>query len=263
MNFPSEIYFDGCNDGIGNRLFQIVNLIAIKNKYNINSIKFLWNNPIDNSDRVYPIRFRSSDIEIVKFIPHELINMDKIWNWEHILSNNDIQLYAKRVYPTFNIQFPNNIKPFGIHIRRGDKINNEPITDKNSRSILGENKMSHDESIECIDKTLEYINNIKPKYIYVCSDDITIKEYFIGQLHNSIQFIEPIIENNIEKDYSDFFALSLCSEIFMCSRHSTYAMLASLIGGIKLHMYYDFAKNHNLYDLLRYKPDYICHYLYT
>ena len=70
-------------------------------------------------------------------------------------------------------------------------------------------------------------------------------------LKDSVKFIEPIIKNKeISGEYKDFFALTKCSKIYMCSLFSSYAITASMIGNIPLVSYFTDDKS----PINRYKP---------
>lgn len=213
--------FIGRPDGIGNRVEEIIVISAICNKKNI-SANYVWRNQIVRRD--YDILITSKNLSITKKIINNIPNktisiLDESINREELLEA------AKGIEPTFNIFFNNDIKPVGIHIRGTDRIknNNHPHFMKNKKQLF-----------DYIAKVVSLVNKEKPKYVYICSDDERYRNIFIKNLDKCIDVISPISDDKVPNEYIDFFALTLCKEIYMCSKFSTFSIIASLIGNIPL-----------------------------
>ena len=88
-------------------------------------------------------------------------------------------------------------------------------------------------------ETIDALNKSKPEYVFVCSESKQCLDVFLRHLNKGIHVIEPIFDRHIPADYADLFALSLCSEIWMVSRFSTFSCVASLIGNIPLVTFID------------------------
>ena len=123
----------------------------------------------------------------------------------------------------FDVKFENDVTPIGLHIRATDKLVRNP----------GLNEMNVDILNKCIQHTIKILPNNIP--VFVCSDDKKYKSLF-----NSVNVITQHGSNN---DYNDFFALTKCSKIYMCSLFSSYAITASMVGGIPLVSYFPCEKS--------------------
>ena len=137
---------------------------------------------------------------------------------------------ARHIIPKFKIYFEGNTRPTGIHIRASDRINshtNHPHFMK-----------THKELAQYMIRTINLINIKSPKYVFIASENDTLKNIIKNELNNSIMIIEPKCDEEIPSEYKDFFALTLCDEIWMCSRFSSFSILASLVGGIPINTFY-------------------------
>ena len=95
--------------------------------------------------------------------------------------------------------------------------------------------MSPDFFNTAVNDLILFLNNLKPNYLFICSDDINSKNYVLSKLDMNIKVIEPECDlQPMNYEFRDFFALTLCSEIYMCSKTSTFAICASLIGNINI-----------------------------
>jgi hypothetical protein len=215
----------GRPDGLGNRIEEMILISAFCSKEK-KTATYIWNNK--NNNRSYSVHLTSPNIVIseksdenilYKTLPELKLNT-KLFDQEDLLKS------AKNIIPTFNIHFKNGIKPVGVHIRGTDRINNNinhPHYMKNEKEFFS-----------YLSKTSELINLKCPKYIFICSDDIVIREIFIKNLRKDITVINPTHDANIAEEYIDFFALSLCEEIYMSSKFSSFAIIASMVGNIPL-----------------------------
>ncbi|WP_298480343.1 hypothetical protein [uncultured Maribacter sp.] len=211
----------GRPDGIGNRIEEIilVNAFCIKNKQSAN---YIWKNKI--KARTYDIKFSLNKVKILKNEEQSL----PFKTFEDIgenFSQTEILNAAKNIAPNFKIGFENNSKPIGVHIRGTDRIknNNHPHFMKDKKEFY-----------TFLSKTLEFVNKKCPKNVFLCSDDIEIRDLFIKNLNKNITVVQPISEKNVPEEYIDFFALTLCKEVIMCSKFSSFAITASIIGNIPL-----------------------------
>jgi hypothetical protein len=240
-----NIVVQGRPDGLGNRVEELINLCAYCNINNQKAI-YIWRNKPqywngELLDRTYDIFFSIDNV----FITTDKVTSDSYTLINSIMDNFTQKSFltaAKSIKPNFSINFENNIKPLGVHIRGTDRINNK----MNHPHFMKSEKQFKD----LIERTVSYVNNALPKYLFICSDDLRYKQLFLSQLDNSIKIVEPISENNIPEEYTDFFGLTLCSEVVMCSKFSTFAITASLIGNIKLTAFYKDNSVRNRYKAL-------------
>ncbi|WP_029037669.1 O-fucosyltransferase family protein [Salinimicrobium xinjiangense] len=211
----------GRPDGLGNRIEEIILASAFCSKEG-QYANYIWNNKIKN--RTYDIKLTSNHLKISEKseqnVPYKTLSEIKV-----NLSQNEILKSGKEVKPNFDIHFKNGIKPIGIHIRGTDRINNN-----NHPHFMKDKK----EFFSFLSKALEVINNKSPKHIFVTSDDSNTREVFIENLNKQIIIINPVYDKDVSAEYVDFFALTLCEEIIMCSKFSSFAITASLIGNIPL-----------------------------
>lgn len=240
--------FVGRPDGIGNRLEQLIKLNAYADKNKI-KVNYIWKNKHKN--RSYDIMLRTTGglINIattpqpgVPFLTSRDIILD--------ISREELIQYAGKIIPNFKITFEKNIKPLGVHLRGTDRIKNNknPNFMKNKREFLA-----------FLWNTIELVNKRKPKYLFVCSDDQKMRNFFIKNLSPAINIVMPVSDENIPLEYIDFFALSQCEEIIMCSRFSSFSALASLIGNLPLTVFYLHPETKNRFKLVCHNTDKI-HY---
>ena len=211
-------YF-GRADGLGNRIGELILIETYCNK-NKKICDYYWNNR-SRKDSQYSILLKSKNINITNI---KSSSYNQFLNQKFTL--HDKYESAKNIKPLFDIKFENNIKPLGIHIRLGDKIN--ASKEEGGMSMKFVNNMVND--------LILYLNKNIPEYIFLCSDDINIINYIKNKINKKINIIKPITDIDYKKNsvYCDFFGLTLCKELYMCSKFSSFLISASLIGNIKI-----------------------------
>lgn len=242
----ADFNFLGRPDGIGNRIEEIITIGAICQKEKLVA-NYIWRNT--NKYRSYDIFFKTNldNVKLsgkaTKDLPNKSISDIQNTN----LSQKEILVVAKKIEPCFNIYFKNYIKPVGIHIRGTDRIknNDHPHFMKNKREFLS-----------YLSNTILKINKECPNYVYICSDDSDYRNAFINKLDKNIIVVKPICDKGIPDEYIDFFALTKCEKIYMCSKFSSFAITASLIGNIPVVSFFrdeEVAKRYKA--LFHYEPD--------
>lgn len=222
--------FNGRPDGLGNRIEE---LIFLKTAHPSEPIEYFWNNINYRNDREYSIDFEMDGVHFINKRVEQNTKIDINFDQERILNA------SKTIKPKFEILFEET--PIALHIRRGDKCHHH---DKS------ECKMTLELSNKCIQHSIEILKN-QEKPVFICSDDIKVKLDIKNYLKDSVKFIEPNVNNKeISDEYKDFFALTKCSKIYMCSIFSSYAITASMIGNIPLVTYFPEDKS----PINRYKP---------
>lgn len=216
--------FSGRPDGIGNRIEEIITLQAISEKTNL-AINYVWRNELQH--RNYDILFTSNSPN-VSVAKKEDINIPHVTSSEFKnvkLSQHEILESARKIIPSFNLIFETNIKPVGIHIRGTDRINdnNHPHFMRNQKEFLS-----------YLSNTIALINKECPQYVFVCSDNENYRNQLVINLNRNISVVEPVCDKNIPSEYSDFFALTKCDRVYMCSKFSSFAITAALIGNIPI-----------------------------
>jgi len=226
-----KIYFKGRDDGIGNRLEELIRLdyFAEKNSY---KIIYFWNNtgkyksnykilgPIE-----YPNRFICKNIEITEDLSlfkgktfdstnywREYISQDR---YPHNLGNID-----------FNFSLDVSQKEYlAVHIRGKDRL--VEVMDEKLKYIGLSDKKTYKYST---DMTVDYINNQNEfKYIYIAGDNREEIEKLKKRLRNNLQFVKFDNNKNIEGEYIDLYMLANAGKIVMSSLYSTFAIATSIL----------------------------------
>lgn len=212
-----ELNFIGRSDGLGNRIEELINLEAFSIKNNI-KINYFWNNNTGRSDRRYKNLLDCKNIKIT--------NKSIRKNLEFV-REKDQQLILKAGK---NIRFINEpeIKEdyISIHIRGGDKLISS-ITSKDDKSYMSEKTL-----YTIIDHYVKLIKEEEIKRIFVCTDEIKYKNYFLSKLGDGFNFMnEKYFDDEV---YNDLFLLTRSKKIFMCSKFSSFSIVASILGNIPL-----------------------------
>ncbi len=215
----------GRSDGLGNRVEEIINLESICSQMHA-KCEYIWTNryPI----RSYDICFHGENVDIV-VQKEPLYPVMQLSDFRISFSQEEIWASAKKIVPNFMISFKGNICPVGIHIRASDRIGqNHPHFMKDEKELQG-----------YLSETIDVINKSEPKYVYVCSESERCRNILLRYLNKDIVIVKPTCDKKIPLEYVDFFALTLCSEIWMVSRFSSFSITASLIGNIPLITFID------------------------
>ncbi len=228
-----NIVIQGRPDGLGNRIEELINLGAYCN-VNKQKATYIWR----NKPHYWNGELIARSYDIYLSLDNVIITTDneisgavtEVNTITDNLTQKDFLKAAKNIKPNFAINFENNIKPLGIHLRGTDRINKK----MNHPHFMKSEKQFND----LIDRTVFYVNKTLPQYLFICSDDIQYKNMFLSRLDKRIKVVNPVAENDIPEEYIDFFSLTLCSEVVMCSKFSTFAITASLIGNLKLTAFY-------------------------
>ena len=219
--------FLGRRDGIGNRLEEIIKLYAYACEKKI-KCNYIWKN--QHKHRSFKIMLGVAGDEInITTTPQPGVPFIKKSDINLTLNRNEALKYASKIIPNFKIAFTDNIKPLGVHIRSTDRIrkSENPNFMKNKREFFS-----------FLWNTITLVNNRRPSHLFVCSDDKEMLAFFISNLDKKIKIVKPVCEKNIDPAYVDFFSLTQCEEIIMCSKFSSFLALASLIGDVPIIVFY-------------------------
>ncbi len=221
--------FSGRPDGLGNRIEQIIMLEGVCSKKNITG-NYVWNNSYIH--RSYDILFSTKQVSInEKPIGHIPFKWDETPEeqsfFSGFLNQKDVLEAGQTITPNFDIHFDSPEKPVGIHIRGTDRIGSD------HHHFMKD----YDEFNAYISKTIKLVKELKPKYVYICSENEAYRKIFVKHLDKCTSIVEPVCDADIPSEYRDFFALTLCERIYMCSKFSSFSITASLIGNIPLVSY--------------------------
>jgi hypothetical protein len=220
----NKFYFNGRPDGLGNRIEEIIRLELLLKNENL-ELNYLWNNKFE--ERSYEILLTSKSINITEKFDDKAILFERVSYSDQYIEQSAVLDIARQIKPTFQVEFENNTKPTGIHIRGTDRIGlDHPHFMKDNNEFY-----------EYLSKTISLINYQNPKSVFICADSDKYRDQFIKYLNKDIMVVEPICDKSVPNEYRDLFALSLCDRIFMCSKFSSFSIIASLIGNIPIVCY--------------------------
>lgn len=215
-----EFQYLGRPDGLGNRLEEIVFLEAMCEVLDCKAF-YIWQNRHKN--RSYPILFTTERVSVIEKAK-EAVPFKLHKDFTIKLSKKQILFSAKKIKPNFKLNFSNNLRPVGVHIRATDRVGkSDPYFMKDESEL--KNYLS---------EVITRINHSSAKHVFLCSESDRCKEVFSKYLNKDIELLEPIATPNIPSEYIDLFSLSLCKEIWMASKFSTFSILASMIGNITI-----------------------------
>jgi hypothetical protein len=123
----------------------------------------------------------------------------------------------------------------GIHLRTSDKITSTSSSNGNTTGI--------DEYNTIMTRILGHIKMSKESCFFICGEEIDVVSRLkdtILQINPLVTFAEPAYEPDGSpiNDYIDLFSLSKCKYVIQGIKHSTFSLIASIIG------------NHTTNDLL-------------
>lgn len=235
--------FVGRPDGLGNRMEEIY-FLMVKHHQAGTQCEYLWNNLWSHrGDRCYPVLFHAPGIHITEMtqpvsggISHG--NLNKQYTQQQVFQA------ARKISPLFDIPSEDLAGVTGVHIRRGDKIKQNPPA----------HEMTDSQSKQAQHCALDYVNTHCDR-VFVCGDDPVAVDAFKSSLRSDIQICE--FTHTVMPEYFDYFCLTRCKEVVMASRYSSFAITASVLGNSVLHTFFDPEVYIN--DIHRYKAQVISH----
>jgi hypothetical protein len=222
----------GRPDGLGNRIEEIIRLDSICQASD-SRCNYIWQNKQKN--RSYEVLFTlfQSNINIITDeYQHVTSDLRQLSDFKDIEIGQALMLEsARKITPAFDIKFDAQIKllPIGVHIRSTDRIG------KDHPHFMKD----EDELKQYMEATLYYLNSSKPESVFICSESKRAREVFINHLDPSIKVVTATFINNTSAEYVDFFSLSMCREVWMVSKFSSFSITASLVGNVPLNTFVD------------------------
>ncbi|NDV26714.1 hypothetical protein [Desulfovibrio sp. JC010] len=215
----------GRPDGIGNRLEEIFKLECLCEQTN-SQCEYIWVNR--QAFRSYDFLFRADNVHLVAEQEPTYPVQDSLP--KVVGTRSEYLKAARKIIPNFDISFATEVSPVGIHIRGTDRINDETEHPHFMRS--------YNELLLYMLNTVSLLNESRPEYVFIASESPALRNFFIDHLHESITVIDPVCAADVPEEYKDFFALTLCSEIWMVSKFSSFSIVASLLGDIPLNTFF-------------------------
>ena len=145
---------------------------------------------------------------------------------------------AARIRPAFKISFEERHPPVGVHIRRY-RTSTQAELQRHGRLRNPRVRMDStwpDEAERALALTFRALQQMRPASVFVASDSPTgLAKFKERLLASGIPLATPRVEaSGVPPVVSDFFALSMCSEIFMVSAFSSFSTMAALVGDVPL-----------------------------
>lgn len=206
------IKFNGRPDGLGNRIEELINLecYCIENDVSCN---YYWNNKYNFRSYNNLLNCKNIIIQDNHFHDNTNIkcNLGEYNNIEMINASKNINYFE-------NIN--TDLSYISIHIRSTDKLNNR-----------GKDEFTYEYFIDKLKKTLYYLNNMSGEInIFIASDDDKYNNYFINNLNNNYNIVDPFLNVIDDSIYKDYFSLVYSKKIIMVPKFSSFAATASLLG---------------------------------
>lgn len=235
--------FVGRPDGLGNRMEEIYFLMA-KHHSAGTQCQYLWNNRWSHRlDRQYPVLIEAPGVQITELtespsgnISHGTLNKQ--------YTQQQVFAAARKIRPLFDVPSEDLKNVTGVHIRRGDKIKQNPPA----------HEMTDSQSKQAQQCALDFVN-ANCRRVFVCGDDPIAVDAFKSALCSRVQICE--FEHSVMPEYFDYFCLARCGEVVMASRYSSYAITASVLGNSVIHTFFDPSVYIN--DIPRYKAQVVAH----
>lgn len=225
----------GRPDGIGNRIEQIIRYSSMFPDY---IIFYVWNNLGSLNTRSYPSIVKHKNVKIIptptlreyKIITRILNKISRFFMTLNPKIDNKerIDLPSREIIPKFHISFKEKDPIIGLHIRGTDRISINP-----SEIYKDQFLESKDELLCILNLALTHIKNSQINNVFICGDENGLVEYATTEiLKIGKKIVRPITLETIDKDFIDFFGLSLCNQIVLGSKFSSFSLTAALIGNI-------------------------------
>ena len=249
-NAPTKCAFALRSDGLGNRLEQIMHMIELADSDDRTAVLLIW--PIWRGGKGREPEYIGTsgllEIENVRFMESHNAKMTRgTLNVSDCTLNADSAMMSRnahRIRPAFGLHFADGddqeIHPVGIHIRKSDRIASRPT------HLLKSDFQTIDEFNDIVRFVTEAMLSKRPRHVFIASDDAGEKAALATTLEAvNISIVEPSIESlaglTVPALFSDFFGLSLCSEVWMASRFSSYAIMSARANGrdAPLYTYYN------------------------
>jgi acid phosphatase class B len=262
------IYKNPPNSGLGDRLLDIITLYAYSKFLNYDNFYVCWCeknlytrpclkltyllNYIEFPNNIHFVSIQEID-NLCKnsknFIFNDILSATSLFLFQKKYINQDNFETFKQIYfNSFNsiklinipyeVQniFEQNKNIITIHLRRTDKVNNDP----------GAHGVNNDELTYLNLKTKEYIYQKINNNNTICfiSDDEKVKNEYIN-IYNKIPNVNILYFNNNNdaiQTYIDYYCLVNSKEIFMSQKFSTFSITSSLIKNAKLYYCFNYGR---------------------
>jgi hypothetical protein len=212
-------YYKGRDDGLGNRVEEILKLEEYCDKTG-ETCEYYWNNNTPNKNRHYVNRLKCKNVKITLESPTS----------EHTIINNQISKcikFPQKLKHIIEYERPlrTNLSYVAIHVRSTDKLLNRG-PDEFTKEVLEKN----------LEYLIKYIATSDHKNLAITSDNEVICHH-IMQLLKGFNFVSPFKDYISDPIYRDYFTLVYATEVYMCPKFSSYATTASILGGNKLNCF--------------------------
>lgn len=239
----SDITYIGRNDGLGNRLEEIIVLCAYAERTQ-KRINYLFNNLGARDDRSYPLLVSvvcplltltdatRSKILLAKarskFGRQQCFGINDLPTLRLMTDAESLQESARKIVPLFDLP-PQTGQVSAIHIRGSDRIdpNGGPHFLK-SRKQLEVN----------IDKAIAHRKAEQEKDTFIFSDEPALVRRVTDNLPQSGSVVPRRARPGLPDEYLDLFSMAQCDEIVMAGAPSSFCLVAAMIGNVPVSYVY-------------------------
>jgi hypothetical protein len=221
-------------DGLGNRLEQVMNLAAHKG-----GCTLLWPGESSGRGNTYAGLSKWIKVDGCSLVENENITQTLEEGLKcpvmpgPIRGRDDLKRMAtncQRIHPNFDIGFNNSESPVGVHIRKSDRLA------KFKRLEGAVNDFTTPEESElALELTIGALLEKNPNQgVFIASDDSKAAIAMGTKLQRGgVRIVKPVMAQDevaVPSFIVDFFGLSLCTEIWMVSSFSSFAIMAARVG---------------------------------
>lgn len=239
-----EITYIGRNDGLGNRLEEIIVLCAFANRTGT-KIRYLFNNLNARDDRSYPLLFSvASSFLTLHMATRSNVFLvrakDKI-GYQKCFGVKDLFVFrqetdpvslresARGIAPLFDLPARTNGHLSAIHIRGTDRIDSKG----------GPHFLKSREQLEInLEKAIAYRKTIKGGETRVFSEEPALVKRVAESLSRRATVPRGDRNSVVPDEYLDLFSLAQSDEIIMAGAPSSFCLVAAMIGNAPLSYVY-------------------------
>ncbi|WP_170586442.1 hypothetical protein [Ruegeria arenilitoris] len=232
----NEITYIGRNDGLGNRLEEIIVLCAYA-KRTETTIRYLFNNLNGRNDRRYPLLFSvaspfltlhtatRSNVFLArakdKIGYQKCFGIKELPTFRQATDSESLRESARGIAPLFDLPAKTNENLSAIHIRGTDRIDPKG----------GPHFLKSREQLEInLKKAVAYRKTKKGGETRVFSEEPALAKRVAESLSHIATVSKRDRNSVIPTEYLDLFSLAQSDEIIMAGAPSSFCLVAAMIG---------------------------------
>ncbi len=240
----NEITYIGRNDGLGNRLEEVIVLCAYA-KRTETKIRYLFNNLNARDDRRYPLLFSvaspfltlhtatRSNVFLAK--AKDKIGYQKCFGVKDLSAfgqeadSESLRQSAQGIAPLFDLPARTDEHLSAIHIRGTDRIDPKG----------GPHFLKSREQLEInLEKAIAYRKTMQGGETRVFSEEPALVKRVTESLSQTAPVLQGDRHSAVPDDFLDLFSLAQSDEIIMAGAPSSFCLVAAMIGNAPLYYVY-------------------------